>query len=242
MKISDELLTPYIPKAARGLCTPEHFLKLFREEIKSSLRRGPFSMAGNNESEAKPKLTVKELAAQKKARDAQDAKDLIKTIKEAAKSTLNKVREELKKEHQRKIQMELVNELIAHEKEREEDLEACRSKNTCINDTPELKAKYAKGSKRTKRLEHIRKVLKDEPVPHGLVYLHISNSGVTFRVVDHGSGPQVEVHFGSFGAATMDFIAKVSPESLGNLGSLFTKASKGKFSPTYCYAAGGGGR
>lgn len=71
----------------------------------------------------------------------------------------------------------------------------------------------------------------------GDVYLHISNSGVRFRVIDVGHGPTVRVTSSSFGnmASTMDI--HTDRESLAALGKMFTDAASGEYSDTYVCAA-----
>jgi hypothetical protein len=67
----------------------------------------------------------------------------------------------------------------------------------------------------------------------GEVYLHISNSGVTFRVIDLGHGPTVRVTLSSFGnmASTLDI--HTDRESLAMLGKMFTDAATGVYSGHY---------
>jgi len=57
------------------------------------------------------------------------------------------------------------------------------------------------------------------------VYLHCSNSGMTFRVNDSSSGPEVEIHASFFGQGTRTRF-NTSPASLEALGHMFLKASK----------------
>lgn len=71
----------------------------------------------------------------------------------------------------------------------------------------------------------------------GETYLHISDSGVTFRVIDVGYGPTVRVTSSSFGnmASTLDI--HTDKESLAALGKMFTDAATGVYSKPYVYKA-----
>lgn len=64
----------------------------------------------------------------------------------------------------------------------------------------------------------------------GEVYLHISNSGVTFRVIDVGHGPTVRVSASSFGNMLSTLDIHTDPESLAALGKMFTDAANATYS------------
>jgi hypothetical protein len=74
---------------------------------------------------------------------------------------------------------------------------------------------------------------KDEGKEIGSVYLHISNSGVTFKVVDKGFGPTIVVYSSSFGNAINELEIITHGEALAALGELFTECSKETYSKEY---------
>lgn len=71
----------------------------------------------------------------------------------------------------------------------------------------------------------------------GSVYCHISNSGVTFSVVDEGFGPQIEIHSSAFGNINNVMKIMTDKYSLADIGKLFTDCSREKFSQDYCNKA-----
>ena len=69
-------------------------------------------------------------------------------------------------------------------------------------------------------------------------YLHISNGGTTFAVVDGGQGPTLEVRFGTFGHQQV-LTLHTTTEALRALGEMFIDASEHeRYSDPYCFAAG----
>lgn len=64
----------------------------------------------------------------------------------------------------------------------------------------------------------------------GKVYLHISNSGVTFQVIDVGYGPTVRVTSSAFSNMTSTLDIHTDRESLAALGRLFTDAAQEEYS------------
>ena len=73
----------------------------------------------------------------------------------------------------------------------------------------------------------------------GEVYLHVSNSGVTFQVLDTVDGPVVEVTTSSFGNLSHTFRVQTTTNGIKALAKLFDVASKRDFSqvPRYCHSA-----
>lgn len=73
----------------------------------------------------------------------------------------------------------------------------------------------------------------------GEVYLHISNSGVKFRVLDVGHGPTVRVTSSAFGNMLSTLDIHTDPESLAVLGKMFTDAANATYSssPYVCKAS-----
>lgn len=64
----------------------------------------------------------------------------------------------------------------------------------------------------------------------GEVYLHISNSGVRFQVIDVGHGPTVRVTSSSFGNMVSTLDIHTDRESLAELGRMFTEAANATYS------------
>jgi len=73
----------------------------------------------------------------------------------------------------------------------------------------------------------------DEGREIGSVYLHISNSGVTFKIVDKGFGPTIVVYSSSFCNAINELQVITHKEALAALGELFTECSKEEYSKEY---------
>lgn len=73
---------------------------------------------------------------------------------------------------------------------------------------------------------------------HGSVYLHVGNSGTTFKVIDEGYGPTVVVSTGAFGNINHEFKLYTTREGLAQLSELFGKAALEEgYSEPYCHAA-----
>lgn len=80
----------------------------------------------------------------------------------------------------------------------------------------------------------VRETKKANPDQIGSVYFHISNSGVTFQVIDEGYGPTIVVRGGSFGNMNNSFKLHTDADSLKILGEMFIAAAKhGNFSEEY---------
>lgn len=80
-----------------------------------------------------------------------------------------------------------------------------------------------------------RELKKTNPDQIGKVYFHISNSGVTFKVIDEGWGPTIEVTGSSFGNMQSSLKLHTDAESLKVLGKMFIDASEHQnFSEEYC--------
>lgn len=72
----------------------------------------------------------------------------------------------------------------------------------------------------------------------GSVYLHVSNSGATFSVVDAGFGPEIHVDTNAFGNLINSTKVITTRESLQALADLFSQAAKAEeYSGEYCHAA-----
>ena len=70
------------------------------------------------------------------------------------------------------------------------------------------------------------------------VHFHISNSGVTFSVVDTDFGPAIQVSADSFGHPLNDLLLYTTTDGLERLGQLFEGASEHTFKgKVYCHAA-----
>ena len=84
----------------------------------------------------------------------------------------------------------------------------------------------------------VRDVKKINPDQVGSVYFHISNSGVTFRVVDEGLGPTIVVSGSSFGNMESSLKLHTDTDSLKKLGEMFLAAAKyDNFSDQYVCSA-----
>lgn len=70
------------------------------------------------------------------------------------------------------------------------------------------------------------------------VYFHIDNGGVSFSVVDEGSGPVIEITASHFGHKTMNSRLGIKAEELAVLGEMFKHAAQyDGYSKEYCVAA-----
>lgn len=78
---------------------------------------------------------------------------------------------------------------------------------------------------------------RENPVEFGEVYLHIGNSGFTFRLNDEGFGPSIHINAGAFGHTMGDMKIHTNRESLEALRDLIEDALTQEFSPTYCEPA-----
>jgi hypothetical protein len=69
-------------------------------------------------------------------------------------------------------------------------------------------------------------------------YLHVSNSGVTFSVVDNGYGPCLEIRASAFGNLQTTLTVITRKQELKALGEMLIRASEFKgYSEEYCNAA-----
>lgn len=70
-------------------------------------------------------------------------------------------------------------------------------------------------------------------------YLHVCNSGVTFKVLDTKYGPEVEISLGAFGSLESVIKLKTTREGLRDLERVFHVAALNdqKYSADYCHAA-----
>lgn len=83
------------------------------------------------------------------------------------------------------------------------------------------------------------KELEENPKQIGSVYFHISNSGVTFQVVDEGWGPTIIVSGSSFGNMNSQLKLHVDNKGLAQLSKLFAKAAEVDYSKDYVCKANG---
>lgn len=84
-----------------------------------------------------------------------------------------------------------------------------------------------------KEAEHER--LQKDPKPIGSVYFHISNSGITFRVIDEGWGPTVVVSGSAFGNMRSEIKLHIDNRGLIALSKLFAHAAKQEYTDEYCH-------
>lgn len=86
-----------------------------------------------------------------------------------------------------------------------------------------------------------------EPVSHkeegfksvliGGIYLHVSNGGITFSVIDEGFGPTIYIDQNQFGSIWTEQRVHTTTDALRSIGEMFIEASKEDFSEVYCEAA-----
>jgi hypothetical protein len=69
------------------------------------------------------------------------------------------------------------------------------------------------------------------------LYLHISNSGVTFKIQDRGYGPVIAILSSAFGNIVNEFHVTTDKEALKALGEMFTKAADLDYSEESCVKA-----
>lgn len=72
----------------------------------------------------------------------------------------------------------------------------------------------------------VREAKKANPDQVGSVYFHISNSGITFQVIDEGWGPTIVVSGGSFGNMQSSLKLHTDTDSLKRLGEMFLAAAR----------------
>lgn len=77
------------------------------------------------------------------------------------------------------------------------------------------------------------------PVKAGQVYLHVSNSGAIFSVMDRGYGPSLEIESSAFGNIVHTFQIHTTKSGLADLRDMLTAALDHEFSEEYCHAAKG---
>ncbi len=87
------------------------------------------------------------------------------------------------------------------------------------------------------RGEKLRAMRVKTPITVFRNYFHVSNSGVTFSVTDHGSGPTLNISTSAFGNLVNNQTLYLSKEALTVLGLALVKAADVEFSPAYCHAA-----
>lgn len=71
----------------------------------------------------------------------------------------------------------------------------------------------------------------------GSVYLHISNSGVEFKVIDEGFGPTIVVESSALGNIQSSIKTFTDTYSLKQLGEMLIKASEQEYSKDYIHKA-----
>lgn len=72
----------------------------------------------------------------------------------------------------------------------------------------------------------------------GEVYLHVGNSGATFKVVDAGNGPELIIETSALGNLNQVTKIKTTRASMQALKELFAKADEHpSYSLEYCHAA-----
>lgn len=74
-------------------------------------------------------------------------------------------------------------------------------------------------------------------VKENKVYLHISNSGVTFKVFDGEFGPEINIRTASFGNMVNTLVVYTNKKSLKAIGEMFLKASELEYKEPYCHKA-----
>lgn len=84
-----------------------------------------------------------------------------------------------------------------------------------------------------KEAEHEK--LQKDPKTIGSVYFHISNSGITFRVIDEGWGPTVVVGGSAFGNMQSEIKLHIDNRGLIALSKLFAHAAKQEYTDEYCH-------
>lgn len=81
----------------------------------------------------------------------------------------------------------------------------------------------------------LRIIRQGAPKELGKVYLHVSDSGATFSVVDEGYGPTVKVRTSSFGNLEQVLKVHADKASLIALGKMFSAAAQYEgFTENYC--------
>lgn len=68
-------------------------------------------------------------------------------------------------------------------------------------------------------------------------YFHIGNSGVTFRLVDNGYGPKLQIESGAFGNIHVKQDILLAKDALHALADSMSDAVHFKFTEDYCHAA-----
>jgi len=71
----------------------------------------------------------------------------------------------------------------------------------------------------------------------GKVYMHVSNSGAVFEVIDEGYGPTLKVSSSAFGNLQHELRVHTDTQSLEILGQMLLEAAEQEFSPPYCILA-----
>lgn len=69
------------------------------------------------------------------------------------------------------------------------------------------------------------------------VYLHIGNSGATFKVVDEGKGPQLELTSSAFGNLENKFTLMTDTDGLKAIRDAIDQSLLHQFSEEYCHKA-----
>lgn len=69
------------------------------------------------------------------------------------------------------------------------------------------------------------------------IYLHISNGGVSFEVVDSGNGPLIRVSASTFGHHVGGTEVFTTKDALKAIGEMFLRAAEKEYSEAYCIAA-----
>lgn len=76
-----------------------------------------------------------------------------------------------------------------------------------------------------------------EEIVMGSVYLHVSNSGATFTVLDNSYGPTIRVSSSTFGNLNLQFDVHTHKAGLKALAKMFAEAAEEEYSDKYCHAA-----
>jgi hypothetical protein len=71
----------------------------------------------------------------------------------------------------------------------------------------------------------------------GNIYLHVGNSGVTFKVQDEGHGPTIAINWGAFGNLNSELRIHTDKAALTRLGNMFLDAALKPYSEEYCHKA-----
>ena len=86
--------------------------------------------------------------------------------------------------------------------------------------------------------EQLHQARQASPQEIGSVYLHLSNSGISFSVVDEGWGPTIKVSQSTFGNLSSEMAVHTDTESLRQIGEMFLAAAQyPEYTEEYCNSA-----